>query len=194
MQCARLLVRCWLCLNLNLKKLMLNPLFSDAPTADETNSTPLVVGAAVGGLAALGAIGAVIFIIFKVKSKLASASFSLVGSGANGSGQALLSGGSNSVAPVSSSYEPALDNVRIPDAPNAFGYDGSGGIGGPATYDAPPSHLTPINQPPQAPEIPQFTNYMMAGQEPALPGIPGSAGYQIPDIVAPAVYRGDLWL
>ena len=153
---------------------------------------PLIVGAAVGAVAALGTIAGVIFLIFKIKAKLAAASFSGIGSGANGAGQALLSGGNNSVAPASA-YEPALHNVQVPDAPNAFGYDGSCGLGGPATYDAPPTHLPPINHPPQ-PQIPQFTNYMMAGQEPALPGITEAAGYQVPDIVAPAVYRGDLWL
>ena len=170
----------------------------DAPAEEESNSTPLVIGAVVGGIAAVGGIGAVIFIVKKVKGKLASASFSLINSagsnGANTSGQALLSGGTNSVGPVSSSYEPALDNVQVPDAPGAFGYDGVGGIGGPATYDAPPAHLTPLNYAPQPPEIPQFTGYMMAGQEPALPGIPSSVAYEVPDIVAPAVYRGDLWL
>lgn len=162
----------------------------------------MVVGAALGGIAAVGGIVIVAAIIYKLRAaKLATESLvTNAQTTTSDTPPPNFSAANNSVAPASS-YEPALHSVQIPDAPGAFGYDGAGGIGGPAVYDAPPppaparppGHVAPLINPP-VPEIPQLLGYTMAGQEPALPNIVGAADYDIPDIVAPAVYNSDLWL
>ena len=150
----------------------------------------MIIGVAVGAVAAIGCVIAVVVIIVKVKAKLAAGVASAGASAAtSGGGQIPISGVGNSIAPASS-YEPLLDGVEIPDAPQPYGYQGPGGLGGPAEY-TPPTHLPPLSNAPQP--VPQFTGYMMAGQEPPLPNTLGAAEYQVPDIVAPAVYNLWLW-
>ena len=122
-----------------------------------------------------------------VKGKLAAAAASAATSGATSGGtQAPIPRANNSVAP-SSSYEPRLEGVQVPDAPQMYGYQGLDALDLPAQYN-PPTHLPPLSNAPTLP-APQLGYNPAAGQAP-LSSIP-NASYES-ELISPAVYN--LWV